>query len=56
MFDPQHVAEMVAGAAINIVVAVKVLNARFDALHERVNSVETEATRANTRIDAILIK
>ena len=56
MIDLQHVGEMVAGAAINIYVAVKVLNARFDALHERVNNVEAEQNRANERIDSILLK
>lgn len=55
MVDLQHIAEVIAIGAVNVIVAVKVLNARFDALHEKVNLIEQDVTRAHTRIDSIIL-
>lgn len=55
MFDAQHVAELAVTGAVNIVVAVKVLQARLNATDKRVDQVQDDLEHERSRIDSILL-
>lgn len=56
MIDVQHVAELAVTGAINIVVAVKVLQARLDATDKRVDGLKEDLDHERARIDQLLLK
>lgn len=56
VLDVQHIGEMVVVGALNVVVAVKVLQARLNATDARVTAVESDLRHESSRIDSILLK